>query len=83
MNKAQKITIILGILALAAIAFFTPKYKLTRIDDENYIKTEQSSALYARCTGETKLHWDKIFIYWGATGAVCAILLFFLKGKNE
>lgn len=82
MNKKQLFVLFLGIIALIAIAVLTPRYKLTKIDSKNYIKTEQSSSLYPRCSGVTKLHWDKIFVYWGATLFVSGALLFALKGKN-
>ena len=70
------------VAGLGCIGYFTPRYKITRIDEKNFLITEQTSPLFKRTNGEVRFHIDKIVLYssvWIVTGAV---LLIALKGKD-
>ncbi len=82
MNKRQTIVLILAVMGIALIFFLTPKYKITWIDSENFIKTEQTSSLYKRSQGKVQLHWDRIFKYSGIVFVTGAILIFILKERH-
>lgn len=82
MNKKQWFVLFLGIIAIIAIVIFTPRYKVSWIDAENFIVTEQSSSLYKRASGTVKLHWDKIILYSSLTVLACAGIAFVLREKN-
>ncbi|MFA5038772.1 MAG: hypothetical protein WC732_03740 [Candidatus Omnitrophota bacterium] len=82
MNKKQWLVLIVGVIALGLIFFLTPRYKITQIDQDNYIRTEQSSALYERSSGTVKLHWEHIALYAAITVLACGILLVSLRRKN-
>ncbi len=83
MNKKQIAALALGILAIALIIIFTPRYKITRIDTENFIITEQTSTLYKRSTGKENLHWEKILLYSGISAFTCCLAIFYLRGRND
>lgn len=83
MNSKQLLILALGGIGIVLIVLFTPKYKITWIDSQNYIKTEQTSPLYKRSRGTVQFHWEKILIYSGAATLVCGLLIFFTKEKNE
>jgi hypothetical protein len=82
MNKKQLYALVLGIVAIALIVYFTPRYKITQIDSENFIITEQTSTLYKRSTGKEGLHWDKILLYSGISAFVCCLAIFSLREKH-
>lgn len=83
MNAKQIAVIIIGIIGIAAVTYFTPRYKIILIDSENFIKTEQTSSLYKRSGGKEKLHWDKIVPISGGIILVGGILVFLLKEKRK
>ena len=82
MNKKQIIVIVLGVIALGLIVLLTPRYKITWIGSNSFIKTEQSSSLYKKSSGEVKFKWKKISFYSGIAIVTCGILLLLLKDKN-
>jgi hypothetical protein len=83
MNTKQIAVIIIGIVGIAAVTYFTPRYKIILIDSENYIKTEQTSSLYKRSAGKEKLHWDKIVPISGGILLLGGILIFLLREKKK
>ncbi len=82
MNIKQTVIIILGIIGLVLIFIYSPRYKITQIDSENFIITEQSSSLYSRSGGTERLHWDKWLLYSGITIFAFGILVFAFKDKQ-
>lgn len=82
MNKKQGTVLLLGIAAVVLIVIFTPRYKITWMDSENFIKTEQSSPLYKRSSGKALMHWDRIGLYGGAVLALCGLLIALLKERK-
>ncbi len=82
MNKKQIIVCVLGIVTIVLIVIFTPRYKITWIDQKNFIKTEQTSTLYKRSKGKEELHWENISLYAGAAILACGMILFLLRGKD-
>lgn len=82
MNKKQWAVVIAGTIILVLIFFITPRYKITQIDKNNYVRTEQSSSLYKRCQGKEKLHWEKIALFGGITVGACLVLLPLMGKKN-
>jgi hypothetical protein len=83
MNTKQTVVLILGILGIAAVVFFMPRYKITMITAQDYIKTEQTSALYKRSHGIEKLHWDRIVPISGGIFLVCGVLIGLLRDKKN
>jgi hypothetical protein len=83
MNKKQRIVLSMGIISIALIIIFAPRYKITRINTNDYIITEQSSALYKQSKGLVRYHWDKIAARSGLAVLTYAALIFFMKEKNE
>lgn len=79
MNKKQLIVLALCVIAVVLIVLFTPRYKITWINSDNYVLTEQSSALFKRSAGPAKLHWDKIALYAGLTLLVGGAAIFILR----
>ena len=78
MNKRQLLVLILILGALFSIYKYTPRYKIVKIDSENFIRTEQSSPLYARTKAPEKLNLDKVVKYSIAallTGGLIFVLL--------
>lgn len=82
MNKKQLAALALGIVAITLIIIFTPRYKITLIDSENFIITEQTSTLYKRSKGKESLHWEKISLYSGISSLVCCLAIFSLRKKR-
>jgi hypothetical protein len=82
MNSKQIATLCLSVIGIVLIVIFTPKYKITWIDSENFIRTEQTSALYKRSKGQEKYNWDKIAVYSGGVIAGCGLLMFALRDKD-
>jgi hypothetical protein len=82
MNKKQITVILVGVVALVLVFFLTPRYKITSVGGDNYIMTEQSSALYERSKGTVKLHWDKISLYAGIALLAYAGLFWGLRTKK-
>ena len=83
MNKKQTIVIVAGILGIAAAFFFIPRYKIVMIDSQNFIKTEQTSALYKRSGGKEKLRWDRIAAIGGGIVVAGGILIGLLGEKKN
>ena len=83
MNKKQIAALAIGIVAIALIVKFTPRYKITRIDTENFIITEQTSTLYKRSAGTVNLHWEKILLYSGISAFVCCLAIFYFRERRE
>jgi hypothetical protein len=83
MNKKQILVVVLGVLGVAAAVYFTPRYKLVMIDSQNFIKTEQTSALYKRSSGKEKLHWDKIVLISSGIILTCGILAVIFREKTH
>lgn len=73
----------LGIAAVVLTVIFTPRYKITWIDSENFIKTEQSSPLYKRSSGKALMHWDRIGLCGAPIAALCGLLIFLLKERKS
>ncbi len=82
MNSKQIAVIILMVIGIVLIVKFTPRYKITKIDSENFIKTEQSSSLYKRTKGTEKLHWDRVILYSGLTAIGSGALIFALRNRH-
>jgi hypothetical protein len=82
MNKKQLIIIWCGIIAVILIVIFTPRYKISWIDSQNFVQTEQTSTLYKRSKGVEKRHWDKIALTSGITLAASILLVFALREKH-
>ena len=82
MNKKQLIILILEILAIVLIVWFTPRYKITDIGGNNYIITEQTSSLYERSHGAVRLHWDKVLLYTGMTLPIYGLFAWALRRKK-
>lgn|GEM_PF-846557 len=82
MNTKQKILIFLGVVGIGLIVYFTPRYKITHIDEKNFLITEQTSPLYKRSHGEVKFHIDKILIYSALWLLIDGILLITTRKKN-
>ena len=83
MNQKQIIVLCIGILGIGAAAFFMPRYKIIMIDSQNFIKTEQTSALYKRSGGKEQLHWDRIAPIAGGIALVCGTLIGLLREKKN
>lgn len=81
MNIKQLLIAIFSICASIIVIFYGPKYKITEIGPDNFIKTEQSSALYKRCTGKVKLYWNRIFLYESIVLLFCGFLIFLVREK--
>lgn len=81
-NKNQAGVLVVIILAVAAILFFMPRYKMLKVDSENYIITEQSSPLFKRSKGEVRLHWNWIVPASGAVIVLGGLGVFLLREKN-
>lgn len=81
MNLKQLLIAIFGICAFIIIIIYGPRYKITEIGPDNFIKTEQSSALYKRCTGKVKLYWNRIFLYENIVLLLCGCLIFSAREK--
>jgi len=53
--------LILTIAIIAAIFYFSPRYKIVSLGGEgNYIRTEQGSPLFEKCKVPASYDWDKI-----------------------
>ena len=83
MNTKQTAVVIIGVIGIAAAVFFTPRYKIVMIDSQNFIKTEQTSALYKRSGGKESLHWDMIAPLSGGIAIACGALIALLKDKRN
>ncbi len=82
MNNKQLTVLAFGIVAIGLIVYFTPRYKITQIDKENFIITEQTSTLYKRSKGKECLHWDKILLYSGIAAMICCLGVFSSREKK-
>ncbi len=82
MNKKQKILLYLSVLGVGLIVYFTPRYKITQIDEKNFLITEQTSPLFKRSHGEVKYHIDKILIYSSLWLLIDGILLVTFRSKR-
>ncbi|MBI5872893.1 MAG: hypothetical protein HZB36_01960 [Candidatus Omnitrophica bacterium] len=82
MNKKQITVLTLEVIAIVLIVIFTPRYKITWLDSENFIKTEQTSPLYKRSKAKESLHLDKIAIYSGLVAMASGLLIFGLRDKR-
>lgn len=82
MNRKQSAVLALGVIGIILIVIFTPRYKITWLDSNNFVKTEQTSSLYKRSAGTVKFHWEKILVYSSITVVACGILLFVFKEKR-
>jgi hypothetical protein len=71
-----------AVVGIVLIVIFTPRYKITWIDKQNFIKTEQTSSLYKRSKGKENLYWDKIALYAGATILAAGVLVFLSRDKH-
>ena len=60
-----------------------PRYKIIMIDSQNFIKTEQTSALYKRSGGKEKLHWDRIAPLSAGIAIACGVLIGLVKEKKN
>lgn len=76
------VVLLFGIIAITLIVIFTPKYKITWMGPENFIKTEQTSSLYKRSAGKECYHWDKISIYSGIVALACCLAIFTSRDKR-
>ena len=81
MNTKQKFILFLGVIGVVGIAFFTPRYKITQIDEKNFLITEQTSPLFKRSNGEVKFHVDKILLYSSLWILTDGILLLVYSGS--
>ena len=62
MNARQFMILILTIAIIAAIFYFSPRYKIVSLGGEgNYIRTQQRSPLFEKCKAPASYDWDKIF----------------------
>ena len=82
MNSKQIVTLGFIILAIAAIVFFMPRYKMVKVDADNYIITEQSSPLFKRSKGEIRLHWNWIIPASGGVVLLGGLGVFLMKERN-
>jgi hypothetical protein len=81
-NKKQIVILVVGALAIAAIVYLMPRYKMVRVDANNYIITEQSSPLFKRSQGELRLHWNWIAPSSGGVILLAGLGVFFLRDKR-
>ncbi len=83
MNKKQIVVIVLAAIAIALIVYFTPRYKITWIDSNNFVKTEQTSSLYKRTKGKENFYWDRITVYSSAVVILTGIMIFTFRRPNN
>ncbi|MFH1202518.1 MAG: hypothetical protein V1674_06485 [Candidatus Omnitrophota bacterium] len=84
MNGRQFLILILTIAIIAAIFYFTPRYKMVSLGSSgNYIRTEQSSPLFKKCTAQVQYDWPIILKRAGVVFLAGIALIFIFKDRSR
>jgi len=85
MNNKQKLVVFLMIVAIGAILYFGPKYKIVKLDanGQNYIKTKSGSSLYKRCKSQVRFEWPIISKFLIPVVIIGPLLILLLKDKRK
>jgi hypothetical protein len=82
MNKRQLLVLGLTLLIIGLVFWFTPRYKLVKIDENNYIRTSQHSSLYKSCKSPEQFEWPTILKISLPIAVLGSLLVFLLKEKS-
>ena len=81
LNVKQQIVLLITIVIIALIVYFTPRYKLVKLENQGYIIAIQGNPLYKNVQAKEMFDLKKIIVYGLPVLILCVTAIAFLRDK--